>query len=265
MRNRINQWLHLWILGILSAGILLAAVIMQPISQPAEYHQFVDQRIYFGIPNFFDVTSNLFLLLVGLAGLVFLMRPQELLVHRAFIEPSERWPYFIIFLCAIIACFSSIYYHLEPDNTRLAWDRLPIAIGITTLLAIMLIERIDKNIGFRLLPFLIVIGVGSVIYWYWTEQKGVGNLNFYIVVQFYSPLAIILIGSFSSSRYTRSSDIYRTIVIYVIAKIAELLDREIYSLGQIISGHTLKHLFAGLAVYWIFRMLQKRRPLSIVV
>ena len=36
------------------------------------------------------------------------------------------------------------------------------------------------------------------------------------------------------------------IVLYVIAKIAELLDREIYSLGQMISGHTLKHLFAGL-------------------
>ena len=120
MQNRMNQRLHLWILGILSAGIVLAAVIMQPIPQPIEYHQFVDQRIYFGIPNFFDVTSNVFLLFVGLAGLVFLLRPQELLVHRAFIELSERWPYLIIFSCAIIACFSSIYYHLEPDNTRLA-------------------------------------------------------------------------------------------------------------------------------------------------
>ena len=196
MRNRINQQLHLWILGILSAGILLAAIIIQPISQPLEYHQFVDQRIYFGIPNFFDVTSNVFLLLAGLAGLIFLMRPQELLVHRVFVELSERWPYFIIFSCAIIACFSSIYYHLEPDNTRLAWDRIPIAIGITTLLTIMIIERIDISIGLRLLPFLIAIGVGSVIYWYWSEQKGVGNLNFYIVVQFYSPLAMILIGSY---------------------------------------------------------------------
>lgn len=208
MRNRINQRLHLWILGIFSVGTVLAAVIMQPIPQPVEYHQFIDQRIYFGIPNFFDVTSNVFLLLAGLAGLIFLMRPQELLVHRVFIELSERWPYFIIFLSAIIACFGSIYYHLAPDNTRLVWDRLPIATGIMTLLAIMLIERIDINIGFRSLPFLIAIGVGSVIYWYWSEQKGVGNLNFYIVVQFYSLLAIILIGSFSSSRYTRSSDIY---------------------------------------------------------
>ena len=59
------------------------------------------------------------------------------------------------------------------------------------------------------------------------------------------------------------AQIYMTIVLYVIAKIVEMLDREIYSLGQMISGHTLKHLFAGLAVYWIFRMLQKRRPLSI--
>jgi hypothetical protein len=42
----------------------------------------------------------------------------------------------------------------------------------------------------------------------------------------------------------------------------EALDKPIFSLGQIVSGHTLKHLAAATAAYWILRMLQKRRPVS---
>jgi hypothetical protein len=99
------------------------------------------------------------------------------------------------------------------------------------------------------------------MYWYWGEQYGLGNLNYYIVVQFYSILVIILLGKFFSSRYTRGADIYIVIILYVFAKLAEITDYEIYSLGQVISGHSVKHLFAGLAVFWIIYMLQMRRPL----
>ncbi|TFH09043.1 MAG: hypothetical protein E4H07_06885 [Nitrosomonadales bacterium] len=54
---------------------------------------------------------------------------------------------------------------------------------------------------------------------------------------------------------------YVVIMFYVFAKLAETADREIYSLGQVISGHSVKHLLVGLAVFWILHMLQKRRPL----
>lgn len=252
---------QLLIFGIFSVSIVWVAVIMPPTSQSSEYHQFVDQRIYFGIPNFFNVVSNIFLLFSGLAGLVFLLRPRKFLIHKSFIKLSERWPYFILFLSVILASLSSTYYHLAPDNARLVWDRMPIAIGIMTLLAIVLIERISINIGFILLPFLIIFGAGSVMYWYWGEQYGLGNLNYYIVVQFYSILVIILLGKFFSSRYTRGADIYIVIIFYAFAKLAEITDYEIYSLGQVISGHSIKHFFVGLAVFWIIYMLQMRRPL----
>jgi hypothetical protein len=48
---------------------------------------------------------------------------------------------------------------------------------------------------------------------------------------------------------------------YVLAKILESLDRPVYNLGHIICGHTLKHLMAALGIYWVFRMLARRRPL----
>jgi hypothetical protein len=50
---------------------------------------------------------------------------------------------------------------------------------------------------------------------------------------------------------------------YVLAKILETADRQVFGLGRIVSGHTLKHLAAAAAGYWILRMLQKRTPLAV--
>lgn len=256
-----NTRRRLWILGILSASMLLAAVIVPAIPQPAEYHQFADRRIYFDIPNFFDVASNAVFLLVGVAGLVFLLCLRGSMASEAFADLSERWPYLVFFLSVAMTCIGSIYYHLAPDNDRLVWDRLPIAMGIMALLAATLNERVSPRMGVPLLPVLIAIGAGSVMHWHWSEQRGAGNLNFYIVVQFYSLLVIILLGIFFPSRYTRGADIYMALALYGCAKLAEAGDREIYDLGQVVSGHTIKHLLAALAIYWILRMLTKRRPL----
>jgi len=256
-----NHRTRLWLLGILAVAMLLVAAIMPPIPQPAGYHQFADRRSYFDIPNFFDVISNIVLLFVGVAGLAFLLQPQGSLASRSFVTLPERWPYLILFLSVMAACFGSAYYHWVPDNERLVWDRLPIATGFMALLAVLLVERISPKVGLRLLPFLLLTGAGSVLHWYWSEQAGAGNLNFYIVVQFCSLLIILLLGIYFPSRYTRGTDIYRVIALYGLAKLAELADREIYAVGQVISGHTAKHLLAALAVYWILRMLQKRSPL----
>ncbi|MDO8436845.1 MAG: alkaline phytoceramidase [Nitrosomonadaceae bacterium] len=256
-----NHRTRLWLLGILAVVMVLAAAIIPPIPQPAEYHQFADRRGYFGIPNFFDASSNMLFLFVGMAGLIFLLHPHGLPASRTFVEQSERWPYLILFLSVMAAGFSSAYYHWAPDNERLLWDRLPMATGFMALLAALLAERIGPKVGLRLLPFLLLTGVGSVLHWYWSEQLGGGNLNFYLVVQFCSLLIILLLGISFPSRYTRGTDIYMVIAWYGLAKLAELADREIYALGQVISGHTAKHLLAALAVYWILRMLQKRSPL----
>jgi hypothetical protein len=258
MNGRARIWF--WLFVILSVVIFLVAAILPPVPQPLEYHQFADRRVFLNVPNFLNVASNLALLFCGVAGLVFLLRSPAMLNRTTFIQLSERWPYIILFLSVVMTCVGSAYYHWAPDNERLLWDRLPIATGITALLAATLVERISLKVGLRLLPWLLLFGIGSVIYWYWSEQQGAGNLNFYIVIQFYSLLLIIMLGIILPSRYTHGAVMYRVIGLYGIAKIAESLDREIYALSGVISGHTLKHLLGALAVYWILRMLQRRCP-----
>jgi len=44
----------------------------------------------------------------------------------------------------------------------------------------------------------------------------------------------------------------------VLAKIAELCDHMVYALGQVVSGHTLKHLLTAAAVFVLVRMLRLR-------
>jgi hypothetical protein len=63
-------------------------------------------------------------------------------------------------------------------------------------------------------------------------------------------------------RYTRGSDLLVVVSFYVLAKVFEAADRQIFTLGNLLSGHTLKHLAAGAAGIWVLRMLRKRRPFS---
>ena len=41
------------------------------------------------------------------------------------------------------------------------------------------------------------------------------------------------------------------------------LDAQIFALGNLVSGHTLKHLASALGTYWILRMLKTRHPLAV--
>lgn len=47
-----------------------------PIPQSLAYHNFADQRTFFGIPNFLDVVSNLPFLIVGMGGLFVVTSPK---------------------------------------------------------------------------------------------------------------------------------------------------------------------------------------------
>jgi hypothetical protein len=252
---------RLRIIGVVSLGVLLVAAIAPPISQPQEYHQFADTRSFFDVPNFLNVISNLAFLFVGVAGLMFLISSRYSLARPSFIESRERWPYLILFLSVALTGIGSAYYHLAPDNARLMWDRLPLAMGLTALLSAQLTERVSPGTGLRIMPVLVGTGIVSVLYWHWSEQEGAGNLNFYIVVQFYSLLVIVLLAIFFTPRYTRSGDIYIVLAWYAAAKLAELADREIYDWGHMISGHTAKHVLAAGGAYWILHMLKIRRPI----
>lgn len=260
IRMELSRRRRLALVWLLAIATFAAVAMLPPLAQPREYHRFADQRDALGIANFFDTVSSVAFLIVGAWGLIFVWQDRKSRHSAAFAEPSERHFYSVLFGAVALAGFGSAYYHLAPDNERLAWDRLPIALSFASLFAATIAERVSMKAGLRLLPALLALGAGSVLYWRWTELYAAENLWPYVAVQFFSAAAIVLIVALFPSRYTRGTDMLGAVGIYALAKIAESLDREIYALGNIVSGHTLKHVIAAIAVYWILRMLQKRRP-----
>lgn len=144
----------------------------------------------------------------------------------------------------------------------LFWDRLPMTIVFMSLLAITIGERISLRAGRRLLPVLLALGAGSLLYWIWGELAGAGDLRVYGLVQFFPLVAIPLMLLLFPPRYTRAGDLLVALGWYALAKIFEALDARVFAAGGLVSGHTLKHLASTVARYWIFRMVKRRRPLS---
>lgn len=242
-------------LGV-AAGMAILMFRLPPIPQPASYHQFADQRRWLGIPNFANVISNVAFAVVGICGIVFMRRHAE----RAFLDPRERWPYYGVFVGLLLTAFGSGYYHLAANNARLVWDRVPMTIVFGSLVAALVAERISVRAGLQFLPWLIAFDAGSVLQWHWNEIHGHSDLRVYAGVQAYSALALLL-AILLPPRYTRSRDFAVVFGVYLLAKVFETADRQIYSLGHIVSGHTLKHLAAAAAGYWIIRMLRLREPI----
>jgi hypothetical protein len=240
------------------AALLEIAVALAPRRpQPESYHHFADQREWLGIHRFGDVASNVPFAVIGLWGLGFVASKGG---RRAFANNLERIPYALVFLGLFLTAFGSAYYHLAPDNARLVWDRLPMTIVFMSLVAAMLAERVSLKLGLGLLPILLAVGIASVFQWYHSEQMGAGDLRWYAAVQVYA-LAVLLVALLLPPRYTRTSDLAIVAAFYVLAKILELSDQAIFSAGHIVSGHTLKHLAAAAAGYWILHMLQHRQAL----
>jgi hypothetical protein len=248
----------IWPFLVLAIAVGIAALPVPRTPQPLSYHHFADQRSWLGVPNFGDVASNFLFFAAGVRGLVFLFGKSS---RGQFTDPRERWPYVFVFVGLLLTACGSAYYHLAPDNARLVWDRLPMTIVFMPLAAALIAERINIKLGLRLLPVLIAIGVGSVIQWHLSEQRALGDLRFYAAVQLYALLAL-LAALLLPPRYSRGSDLLAVAGFYVLAKILEAADRQIFSLGNLLSGHTLKHLAAGAAGIRVLRMLKKRYPIS---
>lgn len=251
---------RLWSLVGIVAAITIAVFLFPAIPQSESYHHFADTRAVLGIPNAIDVLSNAFFLIVGLLGMQFVLRKPQHATAAGFLDPRERWPYFIFFLGVTLTTFGSAYYHAQPDDARLVWDRLPMTLGFMSLLAATLSERVSVKTGSRALVPLLIFGVASVAYWSVTQGHGHGDLRPYVLAQFGSLAVLLLLVALFPPRYTRGSDLIVSLGIYALAKAFEAADRPIFNLAGIVSGHTLKHIAAAVSAYWILRMLQLRRP-----
>jgi hypothetical protein len=196
-----------------------------------------DQRTFLGLPNALNVLSNLPFLGVGLWGLREAPR----------VERPARSAYQAFFAAATLVTLGSSYFHLAPSTWSLVWDRLPLAAAFMALLTAMIAERYSAQLAGRLLTPLVILGPLTVVYWYWTTLQGHGDLLPYGLVQYGSLTAIVGL----LARYPHKAPGTRYLVLgllsYVVAKGFELADHQIFALGNIVSGHTVKHLAAAAA------------------
>lgn len=238
-----------------AALILVALGLWGPIPQFAKYHHFADQTSWLGIPHAADVLSNVLFLLPGVSGLV--------VVSRFGQQQPGRAGYLLFFASLTLTALGSGWYHLEPNNVRLAWDRLPIALACAGILDAVVAEQCGVVDVRRLRPLLWAWAPLSVLWWYWSEFHGAGDLRPYLFLQGLPLLMIpLLLVLFPSTRISQLG-LGGAILAYVVAKGFELADHQVLEMTGCLSGHTVKHVFAALAggaVVWMLRSRNENAP-----
>ncbi len=224
------------------AASLAALPLLPAITQDQSYHDFADARALLGIPNFWNVVSNFPFVAVGAIGLA-----------RCRGDAATA----VIFIGIFLTGLGSSYYHWSPNDGTLFWDRLPMALAFTAILASAIEERVSARAGAILLWPLLAVGVSSLLLWRWS-----GDLRLYAWVQFFPCLALPLMFLLLPPKYTGTYYWIVAAALYTLAKLFEHFDVAIYSLGHVVSGHTLKHLAAAGACLAILRYYQTRRPIA---
>ncbi|RWR82113.1 Senescence associated protein 18 isoform 1 [Cinnamomum micranthum f. kanehirae] len=236
-----KQTVYSW--GAAIVCFLVLMIVTPAIPQSQQYHDFADKREFLGIPNTLNVVSNFPFLIIGIVGLL-------LCYHGNYFRLSlqgEVWGWTIFFIGVAAVAFGSSYYHLKPNDARLVWDRLPMTIAFTSIMAVFIIERIDAKTGTVSILPLVVAGIISILYWRFFD-----DLRPYALVQFVPCIAIPVMAILMPPMYTHST-------YWLWAAVEEAEDKVIYRwTHQIVSGHTLKHLFAAMVPVFLTIMLARR-------
>lgn len=271
--------------------ILLSSffLFVLPIPQQKAYHNFADKRrcqcecgipkflpanvstrnvrgVGFIVPNFGDVASNVVILIGGICGLVSLILleyPNDTTTnHPSDHDDWQTKACLPIFFGSYVAIsMGSTYYHWKPNNATLVWDRLPMTVAFAAIFCFMLDEYLPSHqsqnvdgIGRVLLTPLIAVGVMSVLYWSWVD-----DLRLYVAVSILPMFIMLLLVIFYEPKHTGKMQQLLGLALYAGAKICEDRDYEIfYFTGNRLSGHSLKHILAGLAPVVIAQMVYVR-------
>nr|ACU19396.1 unknown [Glycine max] len=243
-----KRTVYAWLVALLCFLVLM--IVTPSIPQSQEYHDFADHRTFLGIPNALNVISNFPFLVIGLVGPV-------LCYHGNYFRLSlqgELWGWTCFYVGVAAVAVGSSFYHLKPDDARLVWDRLPMTVAFTSIMAIFIIERIDERKGTVSIIPLVLAGIISIVYWRFFD-----DLRPYALVQFVPCIVIPLMAILLPPIYTHSTYWLWAAGSYLLAKVLEATDDVIYEWTRhIVSGHTLKHLVAAMVPVFLTFMLAKR-------
>jgi hypothetical protein len=218
--------------------LILLAIFLPSIEQNQNYHNFANQRVLFGVNNAFDTLSNLAFIIVGALGLVNFYNNQYVKISNSFSVILN-----LFFISIILIGLGSSFYHLSPNDFTLVFDRLAMSLVFASILAMLAYLKISPRFGLHTLAELLILAPLTVLIW-----KFNGNLTPYVVLQFGGIILVILTLLLTKTRM-QGPCFTSLIILYSAAKLVEFYDEKIFNLSQnLISGHTLKHLIAALAV-----------------
>jgi hypothetical protein len=245
----LRYWREMLLVLVPSLG-LVGVLLLAPIPQDPRYHHFADIRTLLGVPNFANIVSNLPFLIVGIAGLALSFGARR----------TGAWACWATFFTGVaLVCLGSGYYHAAPTDAALVWDRLPMTVAFMGLFVALLSEHVTAPLARYLLLPALVAGIASIGWWHVAD-----DLRFYVWVQSAPLLVIPLALLLFPPRYTHRFYLLYGLAFYLLAKIAELYDQELYALTQgALSGHSLKHLLASLSALSVYLMLRRRQRLPL--
>lgn len=241
--------LVLWCLALLAGPALLAAagLALNPHGHAHLYahgHPFVDARTWWGIPNALDVLSNAPIALAGLLGL--------LALRSRVLPGATRAALRMFFVGLLLTGFGSAWYHWAPDAAGLVADRLGMAVTFAGALALAVAERM-RQVPAR--PTLMLTCIAAVLSAVLPFTHG--NVLPWAVVQFGGVAFIVWAARQVPAPGAIGVRIGALIAWYAVAKALELGDATVFhATGELVSGHSLKHLAAALAAWPVLAALR---------
>jgi hypothetical protein len=238
----------LFFLGIL----YIVAWKSLPSTDLQSYFGFADGRSFFGVVNALDVLSNLGFLLVGANGIFAVLK------NRARFSRVMLFLGIALSVATVMTCLGSMFFHWNPNAENLFWDRLPMTLGFSTVVAIVVADRVDEKIALWILGALVFAGLYSIVGY----GRGWVSLRPYAALQFGSVAFVALAALvLPQKHHFRNASLWFAVFWYSVAKVFEAADRVVFDVLGVVSGHTLKHLFAALAIYRVLeftRITDKR-------
>lgn len=258
-----NWWRYgSWLTG-LTLLLCALALCLPSVPVPEGYHAFADQVTWWGfLPHARDVLSNA---AFALAGWALLWHGQRYgnsgMAHKRVLPAVyvAGWGLVLTAVCSGV-------YHLQPDARGLVLDRLGMSVAFAGVLGLLVADRFAPV---RVLPAMAVallLGVAC------TLGDFLHNNTMPWVLFQLGLLGLMLLapwitrghGAQAAQGQTHQQAVlgvawWQVLVFYALAKVCELGDHAFWHLtGEIISGHSLKHIAAAAAVWPLLQALRAR-------
>jgi hypothetical protein len=237
------------VLLVVWLAALALASFGPPVAQHAQYHAFADQRAWQGLPRAMDALTNLPFAMAGMWGL------GRLWLASLESDLDRRGQLAVVFFGGLLlTAMGSTYYHLQPNNLGLAWDRLGMVVAFAGLLGMAVADRISLRAGLAVLAATALFGPLSVLVWYHT-----GDLLPWAVLQGGGMLLVLGLALRKPLPDGWGLPLMAVMALYAAAKLFELGDHVVFDwTGGLVSGHSLKHVVAALAAWPVLAVMHNR-------